>query len=82
MSNGALGVPAPTRHPQRIVGNLVRLRAHKTRGRAAGNYNLPILVLRDVQRLQFAGKTKKQLINNLITFTEVFRTKESHHHGM
>lgn len=75
MSNGALAVPTHPHHPQGTMGNLVRGRADKTRRRAAGNYNLPILVLRDVQRLQFAGKTKKQLTNNLIAFEEVLRIK-------
>lgn len=75
MSNGALAVPTHPHHPQGTMGNLVRRRADKTRRKAAGNYNLPILVLRDVQRLQFAGKTKKQLTNNLIAFEEVLRIK-------
>lgn len=44
-------VPAQTHHPQGIVGNLVRLIALKARSGAPENYNLSILVLRDVHRL-------------------------------
>lgn len=66
MSNGAFEIHAHTHHLQRMLGNLVRLLYNKTDSSETVNYNLAILVLGDVHRLQFESKTKKQKINDFV----------------
>lgn len=57
----------PTRTTlQRMLGNLVRLLYNKTDSSETVNYNLAILVLGDVHRLQFESKTEKQKINDFV----------------
>lgn len=62
MSNGAFAFHAHTHNSLGVLGNLVLLLCNKTDSSGEANYNLLILVLGDVHRLQFDSNTKAQKI--------------------